>query len=220
MQYVSWRTSTSFAAVPQPKDTDELICPPPLNSNTCEDKAALIEARPRLSRIKCSVAPRNPFVKMEDSMFPTTVNRVSSHTAEEFNQRINEQTRENISIHGSAGPQAIAERLKELDQEWDIERALEANAATVALVGLGLGAFVNRRFYALPAVVAGFLLQHATQGWCPPVPVLRRLGFRTQPEIERERYALEVMRGDFSGIDASNAHDEQAASAAYAAVRR
>jgi len=28
------------------------------------------------------------------------------------------------------------------------------------------------------------------QGWCPPVPVLRRMGIRTQSEIERERCAL------------------------------
>jgi hypothetical protein len=48
--------------------------------------------------------------------------------------------------------------------------------------------------------VAGFLLQHAVQGWCPPVPVFRRLGFRTQTEIDYERYALKVLRGDFQGL--------------------
>jgi hypothetical protein len=36
-------------------------------------------------------------------------------------------------------------------------------------------------------------LQHALQGWCPPVPVLRRLGYRTQPEIEEERCALRAL---------------------------
>jgi hypothetical protein len=45
-----------------------------------------------------------------------------------------------------------------------VERTLEANAATIALIGLGLGAFVDRRFFALPGIVAGFLLQHAVQG--------------------------------------------------------
>jgi hypothetical protein len=34
---------------------------------------------------------------------------------------------------------------------------------------------------------SGFLLQHALQGWCPPVPLLRQLGFRTSYEIEEER---------------------------------
>lgn len=51
-----------------------------------------------------------------------------------------------------------------------------------------------------PAAVAGFLLQHAIQGWCPPVPVLRRLGFRTQREIDDERAVLKARRGDFEQV--------------------
>lgn len=102
-----------------------------------------------------------------------------------------------------AGPEAIEDRLRELDTEWDMERAIEANAASISLLGLTLGATVDRRFYALPAVVAGFLLQHAIQGWCPPVPVLRQMGFRTTEEIEAERYALKLIRGDFDGRSVS-----------------
>jgi hypothetical protein len=49
-------------------------------------------------------------------------------------------------------------------------------------------------------VVAGFLLQHAVQGWCPPVPLFRRLGFRTAAEIDYERYALKALRGDFRNV--------------------
>jgi hypothetical protein len=93
---------------------------------------------------------------------------------------------------------AISARIHELEQEWDIERVLEANAASIALIGLTLGATANRRWFVLPAVVAGFLLQHALQGWCPPLPVFRRLGVRTAREIHEEIVALKVMRGDFS----------------------
>jgi hypothetical protein len=59
---------------------------------------------------------------------------------------------------------------------------------------------VDRRFVAVPLVVTGFLLQHALQGWCPPLPVLRRLGVRTAREIERERTALKALRGDFDEL--------------------
>ena len=38
--------------------------------------------------------------------------------------------------------------------------------------------------------MSGFLFQHVLQGWCPPLPLFCRLGFRTQPEIELERHAL------------------------------
>jgi hypothetical protein len=64
---------------------------------------------------------------------------------------------------------------------------LEAGASSLTLFGLLLGTFRRRRWYLLPFVVAGFLLQHVVHGWCPPDPVIRRLGIRTQTEIDRER---------------------------------
>ncbi len=60
-----------------------------------------------------------------------------------------------------------------------------------------LALLVDRRFALIPLVVGGFLLQHALQGWCPPLPIFRRLGVRTQSEIERVRHALKAARGDF-----------------------
>jgi len=103
--------------------------------------------------------------------------------------------------HFAANPAQIRQRLRELDEEWDIERAIEANASSLALAGVALGATGDRRWLLLPALVTGFLLQHAVQGWCPPVPVLRRLGFRTAYEIEEERTALKALRGDFKEMD-------------------
>ena len=153
-------------------------------------------------------------------MIPTTTMRVPGQTAGHVNESIRCSTEANIARYAAAGPEAIHRRLEELDREWDIERTLEANAATVALVGLGLGTFVDRRFYLLPAAVTGFLLQHAVQGWCPPVPVFRRLGFRTASEIDEERYALKALRGDFRGVPATMAHDPGMVGRALEAVRR
>jgi hypothetical protein len=123
-------------------------------------------------------------------MLPSTVERVPEHTAEEVNERIRRETDERIARYREAGLQAIRRRLDELNYEWDIERTLEANAAAASLIGLSLGATVNRKWFFFPAVVAAFLLQHALQGWCPPLPVFRRMGFRTASEIDREREAL------------------------------
>lgn len=154
------------------------------------------------------------------TMIPSTTARVPEHTADRINDWIRRQTEENVARHAAAGPEAIDRRLVELDREWDIERTLEANAATVALVGLGLGTFVNRRFYWLPAAVAGFLLQHAVQGWCPPVPVFRRLGFRTASEIDEERYALKALRGDFRDVAWGGRYDRAPVDEALRAVRQ
>jgi len=133
-------------------------------------------------------------------MIPATTTRVEQHTDGAINARIRRQTERNISHFAKQGNEDIGRRLEELDHEWDVERTLEANAASISLLGLGLGAFVDRRFFLLPAVVAGFLLQHAVQGWCPPVPVFRRLGVRTASEIDVERYALKAIRGDFDEL--------------------
>ncbi len=63
---------------------------------------------------------------------------------------------------------------------------------------------MDRRLFVLPAIVAGFLLQHAVQGWCPPIPIFRRLGIRTASEIDSERYALKVIREDFNELPEKN----------------
>lgn len=151
-------------------------------------------------------------------MLPTTDNRVRSHTAPEINRRIDAAIEESIRYH-AAHPEQIDRRLAELEHEWDIERALEANAATIGIFGVLMGLMGRRAFYWLPGVVGGFLLQHALSGWCPPVPVLRRLGFRTSGEIHREKYALKALRGDFAGAARGNGSAAEAASSAVQATK-
>lgn len=131
-------------------------------------------------------------------VFVVSVGPVVKHTREQSQDRIRAQTLERLRDYEDADETEISERIAELEREWDIERVLEANAASVALIGLALGATVNRKWFALPAAVAGFLLQHAIQGWCPPLPVFRRMGVRTAAEIHEEIVALKVMRGDFA----------------------
>ena len=133
-------------------------------------------------------------------MLPATTQRVSAHTAAAVNRQISRTARDRVNYFASRIPE-IPDRLRELDREWDIERTLEANASTLAFVGVALAATVDKRWLALPALVTAFLFQHAVQGWCPPVPVLRRLGFRTASEIEQERNALKALRGDFATLD-------------------
>jgi hypothetical protein len=140
---------------------------------------------------------------------PSTSHRVEGSTDDAINERNRERLRDNVVLAQASGPAAIDRRIAELEREWDMERALEANAAGVSLLGLGLGAFVDRRWFLLPAFVAAFLMQHALQGWCPPVPVLRRLGVRTQAEINEELAALRILRGDFAPTrDADAAVDQ------------
>ena len=125
-----------------------------------------------------------------------SADRVRRSTSEQRNREIDRQTDLNIQRYAGASPADIRSRIADLDREWDVERVLEVNASTLALTGLVLGLAVNRKWFALPGIVLPFLLQHGLQGWCPPLPLLRRLGVRTRGEIDREKYALqEALRG-------------------------
>ena len=136
-------------------------------------------------------------------MIPGTAERVAHSTSDAANSAIQAEIRDSIRWHADH-PEEIPSRLRELDAEWDIERTLEANASTLAFTGVVLGATVDRRWLALPAVVTAFLFQHAIQGWCPPLPILRRMGFRSSREIETERNALKALRGDFARVEGSH----------------
>jgi hypothetical protein len=129
----------------------------------------------------------------------STRERVPAHTSAHVNELIQREIASRVHYF-ALHPDEIANRMIELDQEWDIERAIEANASVLAFAGVALAASGDRRWLVLPALVTGFLFQHALQGWCPPVPVLRRLGFRTVYEIEQERQALKALRGDFASV--------------------
>jgi hypothetical protein len=151
-------------------------------------------------------------------MLPNTSERVPAHTPANLNRAIQDDINIRVRAH-AADPMGIDERLSELDSEWDIERALEANASALAFAGVVLGATVDKRWLALPALVTAFLFQHALQGWCPPVPLLRRLGFRTMREIDTERYALKALRGDFGPLGPGPGERESRASHALQAAR-
>lgn len=138
--------------------------------------------------------------KRNSIMIPSTVARVPMQTEECINEQIRRQTVDNVARYRDASRAEIDQRLQELDEEWDIERTLEANASAVALVGLTLSLTADRKWIILPTAVAGFLFQHAIQGWCPPLPIFRRLGFRTASEIDEERYALKFLRNDFQDL--------------------
>lgn len=133
-------------------------------------------------------------------MLPSSAHRVPLNTADAVNEEIRRQAIRDLERYVEADREEMGWRINQLDREWDVERMIEANAATLALIGLVLGLLVTPWFLLLPALVASFLLQHALQGWCPPVPIFRRLGFRTRREIDVERYVLKYLRGDFKGL--------------------
>jgi hypothetical protein len=122
--------------------------------------------------------------------------RVRANTSEEVNSCIDRKIEDNVRFYSSRSEEEVRRRIYQLEREWDIERVLETMASSFSLTGIALGLTAKKRWFLLPLVVQSFLLMHALEGWCPPVPVLRRLGVRTSSEIERERCALKALIGE------------------------
>ena len=123
--------------------------------------------------------------------------RVRENTPGPINRKLAANTDARILAYAQKPAAERDARIRKLEREWDLERLLALNASSLVLAGMWLGSKVDRRWYTLPAVVATFLFQHAVQGWCPPLPLLRWLGFRSRREIDHEKAALKALRGDF-----------------------
>lgn len=126
---------------------------------------------------------------------PPAHDDVRARSSADSTRRIDRLTRAALAEVGDS-PQRIRARMAELDREWTLDRAL-------MLLFSGLGSLTASQamrsmrdrkrlgFWGyLFWTQMGFLAHHAVRGWCPPVAVLRRLGFRTAQEIGAERVAL------------------------------
>jgi hypothetical protein len=126
----------------------------------------------------------------------TTNDLIADPLSLEMSNESDIKTLQNIN-HYYQNRAAIGQRLMELEEEWDIERMLELNTALWAVVSISLG-IRRSRLWLLLALGAGALLAtQALHGNSAAVPFLRKLGFRTKAEIDKEKYALKALRGDF-----------------------
>jgi hypothetical protein len=115
--------------------------------------------------------------------------RVRHMSTDKANRAIDASTRASIERATAGGRAAIEQRLTALQQEWDIDRVLMVNFATLVFAQL-VAATRDRRWLWGPLVQTPLLMMHATLGWCPPSLWFRPMGFRTRFEILAEREEL------------------------------
>jgi len=152
-------------------------------------------------------------------MHAPVVDRVRANTWPPLNERLDNEAQLRLrEAADSASSDDLTTRITQLDYEWDFDRTLEAEASVMGLVGLALGLALDKRLLAVPAFVAAMLLLHATHGWYPLLPIFRRVGVRTRDEIDRERYGLKALRGDFTAIPSGGSVAAERASAVWKAV--
>lgn len=147
--------------------------------------------------LEISEQPEQP--GLQPAVPPT--DRVRQQTPARLNQKIDQETLKRVWHYAYRSREELTRRIKQLEKEWDIERILETNAASLSLAGLILSATVDRRWLLLPAAVMTCLLQHTLKRKSLPVHLLRTLGIRTRKEIEAEKYALKLLRGDFDAVN-------------------
>jgi hypothetical protein len=121
--------------------------------------------------------------------------RVEFRGSQRVASKVQEDIRERVRGYEEAEDRKLRARLRELDAEWDTERAFEAGAAALTIAGSALGALCSRKWLMLSAAAGFLLLERALRGWCPMQPVLRRCGLRSESEIETEKDTIRAILG-------------------------
>lgn len=143
--------------------------------------------------------------------------RVRRYSTDAQLKRIDDATERRVRLYAGQPSHIMDARIGELRAEWSIERFLQINVAAVGLTTLLLAVTKDRRWGYATCAALGFFLLHAVDGFDPPLPLLRQFGIRTRSEIDREIYALKVLRGDFDRVD-QQFTEEPKTEAAIAAV--
>lgn len=110
-----------------------------------------------------------------------------------------ETLEQRLACLADAGPKAVEDRLGELEREWTAGRMTKAAMGVVIISGLALSA-LNPWWLILPAA-GGLLLLSYVFGRTSWMGILfHKMGYRSGFEVDREKMALKVLRGDFRGV--------------------
>ncbi|MFU0828614.1 MAG: DUF2892 domain-containing protein [Lachnoclostridium sp.] len=131
---------------------------------------------------------------------PHTTHRVPLNSCPIQNNLIRNQTICKLNKAKNSSKAAISRQIKQLNKEWDTERVVEVQSASLILLSSLMGIRNGRMWFGVTALIGVFLLNHGLYGWCPSLPIIRKMGIRTAEEINIEKTVLKMIRGDFSNI--------------------
>jgi hypothetical protein len=117
------------------------------------------------------------------------------------NKSAENRTLDNIRFYGSLGRQGIDERIRALEDEWDVERAVTVGLSGAGVAGLVIGLLGSRVWRLLAWVSLPLLFLFGQHKWKPSEGILKAMGLRSRKEIQDEKYALKALRGDFRDVD-------------------
>ena len=129
---------------------------------------------------------------------------VRRHSPTAVLNSIDESLEDRIRRYATQSQGAISLRIAELEMEWEIERWFESGMAVLGLTGLVLGVARNKKWLWLAGGSLAALADRGCRGWTPLLGCFRQAGLRSRREIERERFALKILRGDFEAVPTPN----------------
>ncbi|HEY9841480.1 MAG: hypothetical protein ACAI44_22620 [Candidatus Sericytochromatia bacterium] len=148
-------------------------------------------------------------------VIPDQLDRIRAFGDPAVNALVDQGIRERLALYAAA-PEQIDRRIAELGREWNIERVMAVKSSGLAMLGLVFGLIRSRKWLLLPLLLLPCQFQQSLQGTSPITVLLRRMGFRTCQEIETEKYALKMLRGDFGDLDL---HGDTAVETVLGAIR-
>jgi hypothetical protein len=107
-----------------------------------------------------------------------------------------ETLEQRLACLADSGPQAIDGRLAELDREWTAGRMTKAAMGMVIVLGLVLAA-INPWWLILPSIGGLLLLSYVFGRTSWLGRMFHEMGYRSGFEVDQEKMALKVLRGDF-----------------------
>jgi hypothetical protein len=130
-----------------------------------------------------------------------------------------DSVKDSVRFYGSLGPQAVADRLKALEDEPDLETVATLGLAGTGVLALIFGIMGSRLWRLLAWAALPLIFAHARGRLAAPGEFLKTLGLRSRREIEEEKYALKALRGDFRDIGEARPDGAGDPADALAAVR-
>lgn len=115
----------------------------------------------------------------------------------ERSNKIDVYTQENIN-HYYHNKNHIENRLLQLEKEMSIEQIFQLHDVANITAGVLLSiATRKQKWLLLPLLIAIVQSVQAASGLRLGTSLLRKYGFRTKADIDKEKYALKALRGDF-----------------------
>jgi hypothetical protein len=140
---------------------------------------------------------------MSSQLSATTGKTPSCNRIEALEQR--------LACLADAGPEAINERLAQLEWEWTAGRMAKVTAAVAILAGVVLTLTLGWWWMVLIAAGGLLMFQYSFSKTSWLSRMFREMGYRSGAEVEQEKFALRTLRGDFRHLPTVHdieAHDD------------